>query len=463
MPVRVNCSKCNKPLRIADTLAGKRIRCPKCQEVLRVPAAEPPTEEPVAEEPEAVPEPPVEETDDWLSLTEPESSFPKTSDSFDEPAPGRAPPPRVKSTKKKESTFVAYRDAAESDDSPRKPRPRAKNSEYSNPAPSGWRDHLLWVLLAAFIPLAISVVVEDEPIGERIEATVMQNPQLADKLNDNVSKDDFLAAIPDRRIVGAHLAWGTWLHWGYAGLSAMLFFGLISQTLPSEGAGPARLFWTGLITGTAGIVLLLGFQWVAMWTQGFNIRGRGLVVVLFYIVKFVGYSYRAALDPENGFALSFMGFTCGVGLCEELCKALPVVYFLRGDPNCGWRAACVVGLASGVGFGVSEGITYSSDYYNGIAAGMTYLVRFASCVALHATWSGTVAMIMARNQDYVGGDGFDWGDAGNFVLHYLSIAMVLHGLYDTLLKKEHQLWALAIAAASFGWLIWLVWRLRSED
>ena len=105
------------------------------------------------------------------------------------------------------------------------------------------------------------------------------------------------------------------------------------------------------------------------------------------------------------------------------------------QPHAGWRAACVVGLASGVGFGVSEGITYSADSYNGIAVGMTYLVRFASCVALHSIWAGAVAIVMNRNQDYTGGDGFDWGDAGNFILHYLLIAMVLHGLYDTLLKK----------------------------
>jgi hypothetical protein len=41
---------------------------------------------------------------------------------------------------------------------------------------------------------------------------------------------------------------------------------------------------------------------------------------------------------------------------------------------------------------------------------------------------------MCRNQDYLGE--WDWGNAGNFVLHYLTIAMVLHGLYDTLLKKD---------------------------
>ncbi len=73
------------------------------------------------------------------------------------------------------------------------------------------------------------------------------------------------------------------------------------------------------------------------------------------------------------------------------------------------------------------------------------------------------ALLICRNQDYVGGDGFDWGDAGHFVLHYLAAAMVLHGLYDTLLKKEHEFWAMSIAALSFGWLVWLARRARSEE
>jgi len=266
--------------------------------------------------------------------------------------------------------------------------------------------------------------------------------------------------LPERRLNGAHLAHDSWIHWGYAALSAISFLALLSLMFPNDEARPSRLFLAGLVTGTVGIVLLLGFQFVAIFTQGFNVRGRGILVVLFYIVKFIGFSYRSALDPGNGFVLSFMGFTCGVGLCEELCKALPVVVFLRGRSSVGWKAACLMGLASGVGFGVSEGITYSADMYNGVAEWMTYLVRFASCVALHAIWSGTVALLMYQNQDYLGGDGFDWGDAGNFVLRYLLGAMLLHGLYDTLLKKHHELWALAVAAISFAWLAWLVGQRR---
>jgi RsiW-degrading membrane proteinase PrsW (M82 family) len=433
--------------------------------VLKVPSAPPPAESSTAGK-NAKASPTADDIpDDWLSAGPVSSTAGMSSepDEFASPARSAELPPRVAGKSGRSAAaggmFVPTREAGDQpvdvESRPRKATKRAAGSD------AGWRDHLLWVLLLALIPLAVSTLVSDQPFEERLAETIRQHPDAAGRLEG--SKDDFLAALPEKKIAGAHLPHGTWFHWGYAALSAILFLGVLTQAFPGRAAGPSRLFWTGVATGTVGILLLLAFQWVAMFTQGFNIRGRGIVVILFYIVKFIGFSYRAALDPDNGFFLSFLGFICGVGLCEELCKALPVVMFLRGQPHAGWKAACLVGLASGVGFGVSEGITYSADSYNGIATGMIYLVRFASCVALHSMWAGAVALVMCRNQDYVGGDGFDWGDAGNFVLHYLAIAMVLHGLYDTLLKKEHEFWALAIAAISFGWLVWLVRRARSEE
>ena len=58
---------------------------------------------------------------------------------------------------------------------------------------------------------------------------------------------------------------------------------------------------------------------------------------------------------------------------------------------------------------------------------------------------------------------FEWSDIANFILFYLAIAMILHGLYDTLLKQDLPLGALAIAAASFGWWAWLLQRQRAAD
>jgi RsiW-degrading membrane proteinase PrsW (M82 family) len=385
-----------------------------------------------------------------------------------EPAvPAEAPqlPPRRR--KKSKSTFVSIGGEVGHVAASEGPRQILEARDLSARSSASWRDHLFWVLLVAIAPLAVSMVWQERPVQERIDETrqqVKDNAQeqrVIDAPARETSESDSFASLPEHRIVGAHLARDSWMHWGYATLSATLFLTLLTQAFPNNAASPGRLIWTGLITGTVGILLLLAFQWIAAFTQGFNIGGRSIVVLLFYIVKFIGFSYRSALDPENGFLLSFMGFTCGVGLCEELCKALPIAIFLRAKPHAGWRAACLVGLASGVGFGVSEGIIYSSDSYNGIAVGITYLVRFASCVALHAIWAGAVALVMNRNQDYL--DGFDWDEVGKVILQYLLVAMVLHGLYDTLLKKDHEFWALSVAAVSFTWLAWLVRRERAEE
>ena len=47
MPIRVKCEKCKKTLSVKDHLAGKKIKCPRCQGVVAVPLASP-TKEPPA-------------------------------------------------------------------------------------------------------------------------------------------------------------------------------------------------------------------------------------------------------------------------------------------------------------------------------------------------------------------------------------------------------------------------------
>jgi RsiW-degrading membrane proteinase PrsW (M82 family) len=275
-----------------------------------------------------------------------------------------------------------------------------------------------------------------------------------------------LDALPEHRIEGAFHARDTAAHWLYALLSAGAFWGLILLLFPLGKASSKQIWIAGIFVGTIGILLLLGLQWVAMVTQGTWIRGRGILVILFYIIKFIGYSYQAADDPSNGFLLSMLGFTFGVGFCEELCKALPLLWHFKKAGSASQaldvRGAVVWGLAAGIGFGVSEGITYSSDYYNGMSTGGIYVVRFVSCVALHAVWSATNALFLWKSQaDF---DGIDtW--YGWFVplLKTLGLSMVLHGLYDTLLKREMEIGALLAAVASFALFFWLYDRTVREE
>lgn len=54
MPISVVCRNCGRQLNIKDELAGRKIRCPDCKEVLAVPDAadDPPVVEAVADEPD---------------------------------------------------------------------------------------------------------------------------------------------------------------------------------------------------------------------------------------------------------------------------------------------------------------------------------------------------------------------------------------------------------------------------
>jgi RsiW-degrading membrane proteinase PrsW (M82 family) len=159
-----------------------------------------------------------------------------------------------------------------------------------------------------------------------------------------------------------------------------------------------------------------------------------------------------------------MGFTFGVGLCEELCKAIPLLWLMRKRPEqATWRGACVWGLASGVGFGVAEGVMYSGRYYNGMLGGDIYLVRFASCVALHAVWSASAAIMLYMHRDKLANAPGTSALIG-YGLLYAGVPIIFHGLYDTLLKKDHSLIALGIALASFAYLAALIeWSQRKGD
>ena len=330
----------------------------------------------------------------------------------------------------------------------------------------GWRQHLHWVLILALIPLVLSMAWGDEGgTLDRIKQTFENHPEVnPEALEQAESAYELAMLFPDHRIEGAWLAADSYWHWGLALGSGLLFMGLFSWMWPEKESRAGMMLLTGIVTGTVGIMLLLAFQYIAFTSEGVQLRGgigrgRGVAAILFLIVQFIGFSYRCALDDSNGFVASFFGFTFGVGLCEELCKALPVAFYLSGGEKRSLRQACLVGLASGVGFGISEGITYCGDSYNGIHGGGIYVIRFLSCVSLHAIWAGSVAILIYRNRDYLE---YSWEAAFFFVVYYLLVAMILHGAYDTLLKQEHELLAVVTALMSFVWFQWLLSRAAAE-
>jgi RsiW-degrading membrane proteinase PrsW (M82 family) len=274
--------------------------------------------------------------------------------------------------------------------------------------------------------------------------------------------DELIARLPGDRIEGAFLPRKTFVHWIYALLAGGVFLAITFVLFP--GARQAiHLLVIGAFTATIGILLLLLAQLLAEWTQArILISGNIVIMFLFWIAWAIGFSYRAAVDPELGLVPSFLGFTFGVGLCEEVCKVLPLLWHYRVKGPLPWRTASAWGFISGVGFGISEGITYSADFYNGIASGDMYLVRFISCVALHGIWSASAALFIHRFQHIIQAD-FVWYEFIPRALFLVGIPMILHGFYDTFLKKDLNMLALLTALVSFAWFAWSVERTRRGE
>jgi RsiW-degrading membrane proteinase PrsW (M82 family) len=339
--------------------------------------------------------------------------------------------------------------------------------------PRGWSRAYLFLLIG-LVPLLVSLLhpAKKYDVQERLAHTLARlsvKDQVkigAEFAKNKQSIEKLLMALPDHRIEEAHVGRDSWIHWFYAAVAASVFYWFLVLVFPSSRATPQELLRTGVFTGTIGMLLLLLFQFAAAATQGAwpipTGAGSFIFSVIFYILKFFGYSYTAALNPASGLFLSWMGFTFGVGFCEETCKMMPLVRHFRYKGTLDWRGACMWGMASGVGFGISEGISYASGY-NGIQTAGIYAVRFISCVALHAIWSGAAAITLFERQESVqeGNTGFlefRWR-----LLKIIAVPMILHGLYDTALKKEMNGLALLVALFSFCWIALQVERMcRAE-
>jgi RsiW-degrading membrane proteinase PrsW (M82 family) len=332
-------------------------------------------------------------------------------------------------------------------DQPRPPTTRRRTATtVRRPAsrPDGWRSIARFGMLVALIPLAIFTFTVRDDLKERREESRKQHPEVAKKYRDPVLRPEEVAAYPSHRLVGAAFSIHTSIHWAIALLTALVFWEFILIIQPMGNSTSRQLWAVGMFTGTIGILMLLVV----------TITGLLAAILNIPVLKYIGYSYGAAVNSANGFVASMVGFTLGVGFLEELCKALPLYWHYRKSATLDARGAVVWGLATGIGFGVSEGISYSGNFYNGISGGGIYVVRFVSCVSLHAIWSATVAILIWRRQERIHHleKFYQWFP---ILSATLSSSMVIHGFYDTCIKKAYGVAALSAALLSFGVFFWL--------
>lgn len=140
-----------------------------------------------------------------------------------------------------------------------------------------------------------------------------------------------------------------------------------------------------------------------------------------------------ALNPfmymtKSGIPLSLIGFILGVGVSEELGKAIPVYIIARKakEPLIP-QTLVYYGLMSGIAFGVFEGVQYQTsvnvqlDY---TSAFFMNIARLTSLPFLHAIWCGIAGYFIAFANLY---------PKYRISLYFLAIAIpaTLHGVYDT--------------------------------
>jgi Predicted membrane protein len=131
---------------------------------------------------------------------------------------------------------------------------------------------------------------------------------------------------------------------------------------------------------------------------------------------------------KGNLIFSLIGYIFGVGLTEELAKALPlfVIIAIAKKPLIP-QTLVFYGLMSGIAFGVFEGVQYQTgvniqlDYSSGFYMN---IARLTSLPFLHATWCGIAGYFISFAKLY---------PKYRLSLYFLSIMIpaLLHGIYDT--------------------------------
>jgi RsiW-degrading membrane proteinase PrsW (M82 family) len=409
MPILVTCDNCGRTLRARDEQAGKRCKCPGCGIILQVPVPAATEARPVSAA-APIPAQPVEL--DYAGTAVPRSADPVVLG-------GARPIPVIA-------------------------RPTVDIAKLDR----SWRGRVWWLLILAMIPLALVTFRTRITLQQRIERTMARSnattkPEFGTEEEGYPYLDQALQELPGHKLEGALLARHSMFPLVFALLASGMFVLAITWAIPASTNRPRAVIASGLFTGTMGVLLLIGLQSTRLIC----------CIPLFYL---------AALHPNAPFGASLIGFVFGVGVCEEVIKCLPILWMLWRGTLLNWRDAVIIGMASGAGFGITEGLLYSFRYYNGIEPADAYMVRFMSDVALHTLLSGACAILIQRKQEHLLED----LDPLNWIMTLMAIILVpifLHGLFDTLAKKHMEAGALAVAVGSFIWLAVLIRAARRRE
>lgn len=329
-----------------------------------------------------------------------------------------------------------------------------------------FRGSLYMFFLLASVPLFLDIVLEEkDDVNTRIENTIKALPKQAQLRADKVYNEykldkadieEVLQVLPDKKIQGAWLPLYSKWHYYFTGVAAVVYLVLLGILLPRGFANFHVKVFIAFFTGTAGMAMLFMIQSIAL--SGRGVTSGGLIGIFFGLI---GVAYSVVDNPDIGFMPLLLANIFGVGLCEELVKALPVFVIFMGRKRLRWHECCSIGMASGLGFGLVEAFSYG-EMYHGLFGQMTYWTRFVSCVVSHGVSTAAAALFLHRFQGLLEDD-MTWGDAFLRLLLLISIPMTLHGLYNTFATKNMVGLALAVDLFNFGWLALMIETARDKE
>lgn len=187
----------------------------------------------------------------------------------------------------------------------------------------------------------------------------------------------------------------------FSGLWALFFYHVFPTTGVRLSTAVLCFFATGVLSIS---VLLLAYQ----------------IPPLFWLVQGI---------QGKGEFNRVMAYIFGVGLPEELCKALALFALLKKSNPLPPQTMLFYGLISGLGFGIYEGVDYQLDRnFRYASSGGEYylfnLVRVTTLPFLHAMWTGIAGYFIGFAALY------PRRQRGLIVIG-IGLPTLLHGLYNT--------------------------------
>lgn len=174
--------------------------------------------------------------------------------------------------------------------------------------------------------------------------------------------------------------------------------------------------------------------------------GINLVFVLWKIPPFS--ILHPMTDPAKDLVSHLLGFTLGVGVIEELTKAVPVLILAYAANKIEKPLDGIFyGALSGLGFGIVEGIQYivAAD-----ANVIMVIIRITTLPFMHALWAGIVGYFIGLAQ-------VNKSRGAALMLMGYAVSVVTHGTYDALQGP------VALAIAAFTYLLFSAYIARSQQ